>query len=311
MIALVKGALLLLLFMLFYLFIQRLLQTIIRRSIARYRLNYVRRGTFSNRIARLASRYSGLYRHLADLLESLNTSMQLGTFLFLSLLLLLAGMIGGFICVQSVKGIVATGGMLGFMPYMLLRLRLLGKQMKARLDFLPAVELFYQYYIVSGQSNIRTALKVTLEENRMQPVMKPVFEQLYRNLTTSRDTADSLRIFSLSLGHMWADYFANILSVGLQEGNDLCDSLKELITDMRRAQRSDQAERNRLLEIRVANFSSILFLALFLFINFKMNAHNAYIYYIVDPAGRGMLLDALLLIFASFIMGIYLSIRRM
>ncbi|MDF2722937.1 MAG: type secretion system protein [Paenibacillus sp.] len=311
MIALVKGAFLLLLFMLFYLFIQRLLQTIIRRSIARYRLNYVRRGTFSNRIARLASRYSGLYRHLADLLESLNTSMQLGTFLFLSLLLLLAGMIGGFICFQSVKGIVATGGMLGFMPYMLLRLRLLGKQMKARLDFLPAVELFYQYYIVSGQSNIRTALKVTLEENRMQPVMKPVFEQLYRNLTTSRDTADSLRIFSLSLGHMWADYFANILSVGLQEGNDLCDSLKELITDMRRAQRSDQAERNRLLEIRVANFSSILFLALFLFINFKMNAHNAYIYYIVDPAGRDMLLDALLLIFASFIMGIYLSIRRM
>jgi hypothetical protein len=85
--------------------------------------------------------------------------------------------------------------------------------MKARLDFLPAVELFYQYYIASGQSNIRTALKVTLAENRMQSAMKPVFEQLYRNLTASRDTEHSLRVFSISLGHIWADYFANILRV--------------------------------------------------------------------------------------------------
>lgn len=311
MLIFVKGAFLLLLFMLVYLVLNRLLQTVVRHSAARYRLNYVRRGTFANRVAQVASKYNWLYRHLTDLLESIQARFHIGTFLFVSLLLLLLGIVGGFVCFNNFKGVVSAGGMLGLLPYIVLRMRLLGRQMKARLDFLPAVELFYQYYIVSGQSNIRTALKVTLEENRMQPVMKPVFEQLYRNLTTSRDTEDSLRVFSISLGHMWADYFANILRVGLLEGNDLCDSMKELISDMRRAQRSDQAERNRLLEIRLANFSSILFLLLFLFINFKINAHNAYLYYIVDPAGRNMLLDAMLLIFASFLMGIYLSIRRM
>lgn len=311
LIAIVKSAFLLLLFMLAYVFLNRLLQAVVRQSAARYRLNYVRRGGFANRVAQLASRYNRLYRHLADLLESIQSRLHIGTFLFVSIALLLAGMIGGFFGFRNVKGVVSAGAMLGLLPYVVLRMRLLGMQMKARLDFLPAVELFYQYYIVSGQSNIRTALKVTLEENRMHPAMRPVFEQLYRNLTTSRDTEDCLRIFSVSLGHMWADYFVNILRVGLLEGNDLCDSLKELISDMRRAQRSDQAERNRLLEIRIANFSSILFLLLFLFINFKINAQNAYLYYIVDPAGRNMLLDALLLIFASMTMGIYLSIRRM
>lgn len=311
LIAIVKGSFLLLLFMLAYLFLNRLLQTIVRRSVARYRLNYVRRGSFANRVAQLAMRYNWLYRHLADLLESIQARVHIGTFLFVSVLLLLAGIVGGFVCFGNAKGVLSAGGMLSLLPYLALRMRLLSLQMKARLDFLPAVELFYQYYIALGQSNIRTALKVTLEENRMQPAMKPVFEQLYRNLTTSRDAEDSLRVFSLSLGHMWADYFTNIVRVGLLEGNDLCDSLKDLITDMRKAQRSDQAERNRLLEIRLANFSSILFLLLFLFINFKINPENAYLYYIVDPAGRNMLLDGLLLIFASILMGIYLSIRRM
>jgi hypothetical protein len=311
MLTLVTVSFLLLLFLLVYLFLQRLLHAIVRQSVARYRLNYVRQGTFSNRVARWAAHYAPLYRHVADLLESIQSRLSIGTFLFVSILLALSGIVGGFFIFRHIKGVLTTGGMLGLLPYIVLRMRLLGLQMKSRLDFLPAVELFYQYYIVSGQSNIRTALKITLEENRIQPTMRPVFEQLYLNLTTNRDTESSLRIFSMSLGHVWGDYFANILRVGLTEGNDLCDSLKELIADMRRAQRSDQAERNRLLEIRIANFSSVLFLLLFLFINIKMNAHNAYLYYVVDPAGRNMLLDAVLLIFASFLMGIYLSIRKM
>jgi hypothetical protein len=80
---------------------------------------------------------------------------------------------------------------------------------------------------------------------------------------------------------------------------------------MRRAQRTDQNERNRLLEIRIANFTPILFLLLFVTINIKINPHSAYLHYVVDENGRNMLLDALVIIFGSFIMGIYLSMRRM
>lgn len=311
MTAAVKAAFLLLLFLLAYIGISRLLRAVVSRSAARYRLHYIRKAAFSNRFAQLASRSGRLYRHLADLLESAQFKLSIGTFLMVSVMLLLAGIIGGFFMFRHVKGVFSTGCMLGMLPYIFVRMRLLSLQMKARLDFLPAVELFYQYYIATGRSNIRTALKVALEEKRMQPALRLAFEQLYRNMAAGREDEHSLRIFSMSLGHMWANYFVNILRVGLTEGNDLCGSLKDLIADMRRAQRSDQAERNRLLEIRLANFSSILFLLLFLIINFRMNADNAYLYYIVDPAGRNMLLDGLLLIFASFLMGIYLSIRRM
>jgi hypothetical protein len=42
-----------------------------------------------------------------------------------------------------------------------------------------------------------------------------------------------------------------------------------------------------------------------------LNFTNAWHYYVDDPAGRNMVLDGGMLIFASFLMGIYLSIRRM
>ncbi|MNY29977.1 hypothetical protein D3C86_1640540 [compost metagenome] len=190
-------------------------------------------------------------------------------------------------------------------------MKLVSVRLRTRLEFLPAVEVFYQYYMMDPNQNMKIALKYCLEENRILYPIKPVFEQLYRHLMTQRDTEESLRIFSLTLGHIWADYFTGIISVALKEGSFVGDSLKELITDMRKAQRFDQMERNRLLEIRIANFTPIGFMALFMWINFKVNADNAYLYYVIDPAGRNMILDALLLIFVSFLMGIYLSMRRM
>ena len=211
----------------------------------------------------------------------------------------------------SMKGVFIIGLIFAVTPYIFLRMRLMSLQMKARIDFLPAIEVFYQYYVLSDNKKLRSIMKTILDEQRILYPIKPVFEQLYRNLSTNREMEDSLRIFMMSLGHIWADYFVNIMRIGLMEGVNISSSLKELIIDMRRAQRADQVERNRLLEIRIANFTPIFFLVIFLCINFQTNYQNAYYYYLVDAAGRNMLLDALFLIFASFIMGLYLSIKRM
>jgi hypothetical protein len=97
----------------------------------------------------------------------------------------------------------------------------------------------------------------------------------------------------------------------LREGVDIQESLQELITDMRNAQRLDQAERNRLLEIRVANFSPLLFLVVFLLINYKLDPNQTIQYYVMVPEGRSLILESLLLIFLSFLMGVYLSLKRM
>ncbi|MBD4104507.1 hypothetical protein GUH66_02605, partial [Xanthomonas citri pv. citri] len=83
------------------------------------------------------------------------------------------------------------------------------------------------------------------------------------------DDEASLRVFSSAVGHVWAEYFANMLRVALTDGAPIAENLKELIADMRRAARADQQERNRLLEIRLANFSPNLFLALFIGINVR------------------------------------------
>lgn len=255
-------------------------------------------------------RQSGLTEHLAELLLSSRAGLSPGLFLFVQCALGLSGVLAGSLFFGGVKGTLAMGMLLALLPYIWLRMRLLTLQMKTGYRLLPAIEVFYQCYVLAESKNIRQVLRNAIEAERMMYPIRDVFEQLYRNLMIHADIDKSLRLFALSLGSPWAEHFASLLRIGLAEGVDLGDGLKELITDMRSSARADRVERNRLLEIRIANFTPILFLAVFLFVNFRIDARLAWSYYVLSAEGRDMLLDALVLIGASFIMGIYLSLRR-
>lgn len=232
-------------------------------------------------------------------------------FVLTSLLAAMIGLSAGAYFFQNVKGMLMLSTMLAASPYIWLRMRLISRQMRSRLDFLPAVEVFYQHYLMTESKNIRQTLAGCLEERRFRLPVRIPFEHLFRQLSTNRSGEDALRVFSFSLGHIWGQYFANLLRVGLLEGVDISTSLQELIGDMRQAQVSDQAARNRLLEIRIANFSPPVLCMLFILINFRLNGQQAYYYYLIDAAGRNMLLNGLALMFASFVMGVLLSMRRM
>lgn len=275
------------------------------------RLSYRQNARLMNRVARWLAQYEAPYRHLSDLLESMRWPLQPGGFVCLSAVLLIIGAGSGTLIFQSARGTMLFGLLLGVAPYLWLRMAIAQRQLKTQLDFLPAVELFYQCYLITGERNIRSALQRTVEEKRLLGPIQAVFEQLYRNLSVRGDDAASLRIFAASLGHVWADYYVQILRVALAEGHAVTDNLKELITDMRKARRANQQERNRLLEIRIANFTPILFLALFIGINLHYNPEQAYYYYVLDPKGRDMLLNAAVMIVVSFIMGLYLSRKKM
>lgn len=258
---------------------------------------------------------SKLYRvingHVGELLEALRLRVKPEIFLGLSGMLLLAGLLTGGLFFQTVKGTLLFGLVIGLSPYVWLRGLLIHRRMGAQMDFLPAVELFYQCYLVTGERQVRVALQRTVEEKRLLGPMQAVFEQLYRNLSVRGDDEASLRLMAASLGHVWADYFAQIVRVALAEGISVSESLRELLADMRKARRANEQERHRLLEIRVANFTPLLFLALFMGINIRYNRDNAMYYYLYDPQGRDMLLNALLLIFGSFLMGLWLSRKKM
>lgn len=251
------------------------------------------------------------YGHIADVIAAVGVRMTPEAFAVVSLLLGAAGAVLGALLFPSFRSVLLLALMLGLIPYCWLRIRLVNRQMATRLEFLPAMELFYQCYLVTGRRHIRTALQKTVEERRLPGEVQAVFEQLYRHLCVGGDDEESLRRFALSVGNVWADYFCSIVKVALTEGNDVSDNLRELVDDMRKTRLEDQAERNKLLEIRIANFTPALFLLLFLGINFRMNPESSYLYYVADPAGRSMLLQALAMMFGSFLMGLYLSRRRL
>ncbi len=256
-------------------------------------------------------RLSRPHRHLSDLLLALGWRMSPAGFAVCSLGMGLMGIVAGALAFQSVRSALMLLLMLSSMPYLALRMSLTNRQLSTRLEFLPAVELFYQSYLVTGCRHIRIALQKTVEERRLPGEVQAVFDQLYRNLSVKGDDEGSLRRFSLSFGNMWAEYFGNILKIALEEGNNVADNLQELIADMRKAQLTNQVERHRMLEIRMANYTPVLFLGIFMGVNFKLNPSGSYEYYIVDAAGREMLLNAGLLLFGSFMMGLYLSRRKL
>lgn len=307
LLTLCKGSLTVLLFLLLFIAFKQLGSALARRRSARVRLSL----NHEDRDCLKLLRSGRFYQHLNDLLEATRLIRSVNALLLLSAMLALAGMACGVLAFRSLRGVIVLTGILSSAPYLLLRLRLLSRQLKTRLEFLPAVEVFYQQYELSVHKNIRNVLQAAVTGDRLQYPMKPVFQHLHRNLTAGRDPDDALRIFALELGHRWAEYFADLLRMGIQEGIDLSGGWKGLIEDMRRSQLYDQKARNRLLEIRLASFSPVFFLALFIGVNFKLNAAGSYRFYVLDPSGRNMLLNALLLIFGSFIMGIYLSFKRM
>jgi Flp pilus assembly protein TadB len=299
------------LFLLFSYIIGNLLDIAHDRRRLRNRLTYESPRSLRRLLMREFTLYVRLREHCALLLETLRLKMTADLFLGASFILLLMGVSLGGMFFQSLKGTLLFGVLVGVAPYALLRGLLIHRRMQAQLDFLPAVELFYQCYLVTGERHVRTALQRAIEEKRLLGPMQAVFEQLYRNLSVRGDDERSLRLMAGSLGHVWADYFANIMRVALTEGVTVTDGLRELLGDMRKARRSNEQERHRLLEIRIANFTPVLFLALFVGINIKYNPENAYYYYLFDPQGKDMLLNALLLIFASFLMGLWLSRKKM
>ncbi|SFA70455.1 Flp pilus assembly protein TadB [Cohnella sp. OV330] len=252
-----------------------------------------------------------MFTHLADVLSASGWRIKPSAFWKLAFGLALAGIAGGAIVFQSLRSAALLGAMLAVLPYSLLRMSLINRQISARLNFLPAAELFYQCYLVNGSRHVRTALQRMVEERQLPGDTQAIFEELYRQLNIHHDDERTLRRFSMSIGHIWADYFSSLLAVALSEGNNIADNLRELIDDMRKARMDDHAERHRLLEIRLANFTPLFFLGLFLVINFRLNAEASALYYLSDPGGRSMLLNALVLIFGSFLMGLYLSRRKM
>lgn len=302
-----QAGLMLLLFLLFFIGLRHLGMAAMDKHAARSRLN-----PGKGEGARLfEAKLAPVRRHLQDLLEVTGFIPTLASFFTLTLLLFLLGTVCGVFFFGSGRGVAVLAPVCGMAPYILLRLRLISRQLRTRLEFLPAMEVFYQQQLLMNRPNIRNTLQAVVAGERLLYPVKTSFQQLNRNLTAGRDTEDALRIFRLEHGHVWADYYVNMLRMAIQDGVDIAPNLKELVEDMRRAQMYDQKARNRLLEIRLASFSPALFLILFMTVNFKLNYDNSLRFYFHTDEGRNMLLNAILLLFGSFIMGIYLSMKRM
>jgi len=250
-------------------------------------------------------------KHLEQLMHSLRLPLK-GEQMFSALLgLFMGGLLLGSWIFGTWKGALLLGAMIAALPYLVLRLLLVHRRLEAQIDFLPALESFYQCYLITGERQIKVALARLIEEKVMTGAMKRIFEQLYRNLSVLDDDDESLELFAHALGHIWADYFVQMLKVAMSEGVSISGSLKELISDMRAARRANEQERHRLLEIRIANFTPLLFLTLFIGINLYYNREQSIQYYVHDANGREMLLHMFVMIFLSFLMGLYLSRKKM
>ena len=249
--------------------------------------------------------------HLQLLLSVVKYPIRINQFLSITFILFIIGLILGRLYFTELSSIMLCALLFMSLPYLLIRSYLVHKRIEAQRKFLPAIELFYQYYLITGGRQIKLALARAIEEQGIISTMHYNFTQLHRNLTLYPDIEYSLAIFTHSTGHRWANYFSQLLLVALNEGVSIKGGLKSLINDMRKARKLNEVQRHRLLEIRIANFTPFLFLAFFIAINFSVNYESSIKAYFYDEVGRKMLLYCFVLITLSFMMGIHLSRKRM
>src|SRR5690606_19377729 len=113
-----------------------------------------------------------------------------------------------------------------------LRSHLLNMQIKHRLDLLPAIESFYQIYVLSESKNLLNVLHAALDGHHIPLTIEPVFRQLYAGLMMHQDREECLRAFAYALGGRWSDHLSAMLKFSAQDGADISDGLRELIADM-------------------------------------------------------------------------------
>lgn len=223
-------------------------------------------------------------------------------------ILALAGGYLGWIWFYSLHAVFVWMLVSGVQPIVILYMLSIRRLLQIRLSFLHAMEVFYQAYVSIPHRNIRVVIAKIVQENRMPAPIRPLFRELNEQLIFGNMSA--LQHFARTFNHEWGYTFAHFLELGMDEGARLDEGLQQFIQDLRDAQASAWLDRNRLLEIRIANFSPPLVLALFISVNYYFNPVAANHAYFQDMHGRMLLMQAVVLMVLSCLMGIWLSMRR-
>lgn len=254
---------------------------------------------------------SAIRKHINLLLASSQLPLSYNQFIYITVSFTFIGIVIGKLYFTELNSLLLCSLFFSCLPYCVARSYLVSKRLEAQREFLPAIELFYQYYLVTGGQQIKLALGKMIDEKELMNVMQQNFTQLYRNLTLNPNLEYSLSLFNHSTGHRFARYFSQMVLVALQEGVSIKGGLKDLIDDMRKAKRQNETERHRLLEIRIANFTPLLFLMFFIGLNLVVNTEQSIEAYVYDEAGRKLILHSLVLIVLSLVMGIHISRKKM
>ena len=252
-------------------------------------------------------RWSWLNR-LHDQLIATQISLSIPVFFMLSSCLFAIGAYLGWIWFFDIRHVILLGLLLAICPWVFLRVRLAAAQVRMRLIFLDAVEIFYQAYVSVPRRNIRVVLAKIVSEQRMPKAIAHLFREMHEQFIFGDERA--LHTFAKAISHEWGYTFTHLLEVSMAEGIVLDHVLKEFIDDLRDAQKAALEDKTRLFEIRIANFSPPFFLALFIGLNLHFNFEAAIQAYFYDLHGRILLLQAFLLMVASFVMGVWLSVHR-
>lgn len=290
-----------------YFFVYISLNTVFSKFKAKKRLKFYRQKEQTKRTKAKITEKSKALRHLYLLLAALDFPVSLGTFIFLTALLTILGILIGIYIFNTFYAAILLGSILGMLLYLFLRWLLMGYKTKAIFELLPALEEFLQAYATTPSKNMKLALQKSIPSIRY-PVRQS-FEHLSMLLTLHENPKEALEIFTFRLSSKWTEQFASIVFVGLR-GYDMTVALTDLIQDMRDAQEDNKRDRARLTEIRASNvFSVISFIALLMF-NLELDVRWE-VYYVNDPVGQKLFLFNIIFIIISVFLGIYVSRRKM
>lgn len=180
------------------------------------------------------------------------------SFLITTILLMLASLVILLFMMHDMFSAVVVTIAIGFLPYLILQIRLRNIRFAVSKDFLETIQVLTQNYN-SSNYNVYHSLVLTLEsvENK---TLRRVLIRLVNDLQVSRNEKDirqSVDLFVFTTGSNWATRLGNILIKGYVYHQNILNALLELTRQIEETEEMLEQEKSQTMDIVMTGYMTI------------------------------------------------------
>lgn len=215
-----------------------------------------------------------IFKHLDLLLSSLNRNSNQASvtnFILLISIVFLTTFITLFFMIEDPIFSLVVSSILGIMPYLYLRFKLINQRLKTSYSLFLEYHVFLQNYQSTDKNIYYTILNVIKEIEDKN--LKMFFMKLLSSIQKERGEDEfkkAITVFTYSIGSTTAKRFGKLLEIAHIDNADISLALMDLNEDIKKRKNDMEKDKTQKLETVLLGYASLFLLPLFIFMGYRV-----------------------------------------